>query len=374
MKRKITLILGAILIISTAQIQSQENITEYDEQSKTYTIEEAIRDKQYVFSFDFNESSETIMWEGIFYMLKDRFKHHDFVLQCFSSGGETESYDKQLATERGDAVKEFLIHNGISEDKIEIEVYGNRDIYGIKSEGFGTLDYRYDRRVEPVFTPKKQTIIKDYVDDYLNAETLDDDIEEGEEIFLNIIEPYVTAIKEGNHLQELPGVGRPSDDQDEFEDQATSLIKETVKAGKEAFLGKPKKLAKLVATYTLGSFIDLFTSNQTKIISKNRKELYDMIIEAFTNECFPNYQSNVMTSDYYSNSQKYLFAILSYEISNLSNLEKYQIRTRFISGKIYNSYSTESKIRKFNTKMNRYSFFSANMGHYFSQSKYRYRD
>ena len=53
--------------------------------------------------------------------------------------------------------------------------------------------------------------------------------------------------------------------------------------------------------------------------------MYDMIIEAFTNECFPDYQSDVMTSNYYSSSQQYLFAILSYEISNLSDLESIKL-------------------------------------------------
>jgi hypothetical protein len=325
------------------------------------------------FPFEFNKRSKTsevsLIWDEVYNNLYEDLMNTDYniILHSYSSAIGKEEYNLKLSKDRGIAVKQFLAENGIEPSRIKFQQH---------IEDFIDETYAPDREVVPAFERRLIQTSQDYTDEFKNKETLDEDMAEGEEIFLNMIEPYVTAIKEGNHLQELPGVGRPSDDQDEFEDQATTLIKETVKAGKEAFKGNPKKLAKLVATYTLGSFIDLFTSNQTKIIAKNRKEMYDMIIEAFTNECFPNYQSDVMTSDYYSSSQQYLFAILSYEISNLSDLEKYQIRTRFISGTIHNSLSsaTESKIRRFNTKMNSSSFFSVNMSHYFSQSKYRYRD
>ncbi len=366
MKHKINFILGIILFIVVVQVQAQildETEAELMEQSKTYTMEEAIRDEKYVFSFSFNESTETAMWEGVFYMLQRRFTELDFVLQCFSSGAEIEEYDKQLATKRGEAVKQFLILNGVPENKIKIEVFGNRDTDGWESIGDETLDDRFDRRVEPVFVFKER---QEFVNQHLSIETLDDDIDEGEKIFLKIIKPYVEAIKSGNHLQKLPGVGRPSSDEDEFVEQAKSLIKETVKAGTN-----PKKLGKLIGTYGLGSFIDLFTSNQTSIIAKNRGEMYDVIIEAFTFECFPKYDSSSL---HYSESQLFLYYLIRYQIQNLSNHEKYKIRARFIAGKIYNSFSTESKIRRFNTKMNKAHVFSSNMHHFFSQSKYRYKD
>lgn len=325
------------------------------------------------FPFEYNKSSITAevsdSWEQVYSNMYDKFldTNYNIILHSYGNSTEKNQHNLALSKKRGKAVKTFLIENGIEASRIKLEQH---------MEDYIDEAYPADREVVPALERRMNQTSQDPIEIFKNAETLDEDIEEGEVIFLNIIEPYVNAIKDGNHLQELPGVGRPSDNQDDFEDQATNLIKETVKAGKEALKGNPKKLAKLVATYTLGSFIDLFTSNQTKIIAKNRKEMYDIIIEAFTNECFPNYQSDVMTSDYYSTSQQYLFAILSYEISNLSNHEKYKIRTRFISGKIYNSMSrqTESKTIRFNTKLNNHSFFGVNMSHFFSQSKYRYRD
>ncbi|AUC81022.1 OmpA family protein [Lacinutrix sp. Bg11-31] len=364
-----------IIILFTIQLQAQGDWnapTEEEERSKIYTMKDAIRDKQYVFSFNFNKSSETAMWSGIFLMLEKRFRYTDYniTLQCFSSAGESESYDKELATKRGNAVKKFLIDKGISKSRINIEVYGNKDIYGIKSEGFnGLKDYVYHRRVEPIFVLKEKKKIKDFIIDFKNAETLNDDIDEGQEIFLDLIEPYVKAIKEGNHLQKLPGVGRPSSDQDEFLEQAESLIKETVKAGTN-----PKKLGKLIATYGLGSFIDLFTSNQTKVIAKNRKEMYIMIIEAFTKYCFPKYPSNNrIKQGNYSSSQKYLFYVIGYEISKLSNHEKYKIRARFIAGQTP-GLSTESRSHRFKYKINNPSTFKSSMSFFFAKSEYRYRD
>ncbi len=356
MKTHIKMAIGLMIFLGIGIVQAQNDDFTYDR-----------------FPFEFNESSKTAevstIWEQVYNNMHDKFVDNNYyiILHSYGNAIEKKQDNQALSKKRGKAVKTFLIENGIESSRIKFEQH---------IEDYIDEDYPADREVVPAFERRMNQRLQDSIEIFKNAETLDVDIEEGEEIFLNVIKSYVNSIKEGNHLQKLPGVGRPSDNQDEFEDQATTLIKETVKAGKEAMKGNPKKLAKLVATYTLGSFIDLFTSNQTKIIAKNRKDMYDMIIEAFKSECFPNYQSDVMTNDYYSISQKFLFTILSYEINNLSNHEKYKIRTRFISGKIYNSMSrqTESKTIRFNTKMNNHSFFGVNMSHFFSQSKYRYRD
>jgi hypothetical protein len=319
------------------------------------------------FPFEYNKRSKTaevsLIWDKVYNNLYEKFIDTDnhIILHSYGSSTGKKAYNLKLSKDRGKEVEKFLVENGIETSRIKIELH---------IENFIDEDYAPDREVVPSFERQQAQKSQDYIDEFKNKKTLDDDIEDGHKIFLTIIYPYVNYIKERYHLQELPGPGRPSKDVNKFLKQTKEVFNDAKGAYGDAITGDYKNLAEVVGKYGAASFIDLFTSLQAGKVAKDRKPLYDAIGEAFATECFINYNANI---DDYTIDKKFLFYSVKYRVSNLSNFEKYKVRVRFIAGKTY-TLSTFPRSDRFERSMSDYSMFMANVRHYFAQSDTRYKD
>tara|TARA_R110002096_G_C14377916_1_gene705440 strand:- start:133 stop:828 length:696 start_codon:yes stop_codon:yes gene_type:complete len=203
---------------------------------------------------------------------------------------------------------------------------------------------------------------QDYVDEFKNKATLDRDIEDGHDIFLDVIKPYVSYIKKKHHLQALPGPGRPSSDVNKFLEQTKEVYEDATSDYEDLVL--------VVGKYGAASFIDLFTSLQADEVAKDRKLLYDVIGEALATECFPQYDASTVD---FSIGQKFIFYSVKYDASKLSNFEKYKLRVCFIFGATY-SFSTFPRKDYFERDLDSYSLFMSHIRNYFMKSDTRYKD
>ncbi|QCX37963.1 hypothetical protein FF125_05765 [Aureibaculum algae] len=322
------------------------------------------------FPFEYNERSKTtevsLIWDKVYTNLYASFMNEDnvIILHSYSSATGKKEYNMKLSKERGNAVKKFLVNNGVEASRIKIQPHGEPNIENYDD------DYAGDRNVIPEFKRRTTEKSKDFIDAFKSKETLDDDINEGHKIFLKIVNPYVTYIKNKYHLQELPGPGRPSKDVNEFLKQTKEVFDDAKGAYGDATTGDYKNLAEVVGNYGAASFIDLFTSLQAGKVAKNRKLLYDVIGEAFATECFPNYNANIEDCTII---EKFLFYSVKYKVSGLSNLKKYKLRVRFVAGKTH-TMSTFPRSYRFERSMDDYSMFMANIRHYFALSDTRYKD
>lgn len=323
------------------------------------------------FPFEYNKRVKTTevswIWDNVFKAMYNDFMNKDniIILHSFSSAKGKTEYNYKLSKDRGEAVKEYLVNKGVNASRIKIEPHGEPNI-----ENYGDDDFEGDRNVLPQI--KRMTVEKkvNYIDEFKNYATLDEDIEDGHDLFLKIIKPYVTYIKKEYHLQKLPGPGRPSKDVDEFLKQTKQVYNDAKGVYADAVIGDYENLVEVVGKYGAASFIDLFTSLQAGKVAKKRKLLYDVIGEAFAVECFPEYYANTAE---YSVGQKFLFYSVKYEVSRLSNFEKYKLRVRFIAGKTY-TLSTFPRKDRFERSLDDYSMFTSNIRHYFAKSDTRYKD
>lgn len=354
MKTYIRITTGIIYILSVSILQAQYNDSTNDR-----------------FPFEYNKRTKTSevarIWDNVFNTLYDDFMYKDnvIILHCYSSATGKEAYNHKLSLDRGTAVKQFLVQNGVESSKIKIEPHGEPNI-----ENYGDEDYFGDRNVLPEFQRLAPETSYDYIDQFKNKETLNEDIDDGHKIFLKIIAPYITYIKDRYHLEKLPGPGRPSKDVNEFLKQTKEVFDDAKGVYGDAIKGDYENLIDVVGEYGAASFIDLFTSLQAGKVAKDRKSLYDVIGEALATECFSEYESSI---DDYTIGQKFLFYSVKYKVSELSNFEKYKLRVRFIAGKTY-TLSTFPRSTRFEQSMDDYSMFMANIRHFFAQSDTRYKD
>ncbi len=118
----------------------------------------------------------------------------------------------------------------------------------------------------------------------------------------------------------------PSADPRELLAQVTGILKDI------AAIESTQDLAEFVEKIGLDAFVDLFTSLGARKVNMARQVKFDVIIEAVTSICFPDYTPSI---EQYAFEDKLLYFSTKVKLQHLSNLKRYKLRARFIAGKLF---------------------------------------
>ena len=201
-----------------------------------------------------------------------------------------------------------------------------------------------------------------------NSVLLHWDIAMGEAIFDNLIEVDIKDIKKKHKMVDKLFLDNPSDDPVELAGQVKSIFEDLVdvKNGKNVY----KEVALFSAKIGVDAFIDLFTSLGAREVNKDRQVKYDVIIEALTEACFPDYVAQV---EDYNFDERLLFYSLQGKLNILSDKEKYRLRAMVIAGPTFSFDAYYTADMRFKDYMQDPWMFSRNLKNRFQKSKYRYR-
>jgi hypothetical protein len=301
-------------------------------------------------------------WSAVWYHLEAYITDPNWkiTLTGYASHLEGDSdYTYQLALDRANAVKDYLVYWGVQENRIETLAYGA--IYDDDDNG---QENPANREVFPEFSQMPYTAPADEIDQYRNAATLQADIQAGKELFEYLAGTAIKDVKEKHLMVRKVFLQDPSDDPEVLLGQVEGILKEM------DGIKSPEDFAKFVGKIGLDAFVDLFTAGGSRQVNLDRQVKYDVIKDATVSECFPN---EPIDESHFSIDERILYHSVKMKMRYLNNHERYQIRAHFIAGDTFEMYSQPASVR-FEQNMQSAYWFRRGLDNWFNTSEYRYRD